>query len=207
MCRNDQTLLLSMNMRRNYTNSLLNGASSRKSTQTWRKKNKEKHTPYTMTDTLEISIRFLYDCFAKIHESRSHHYNYRFKFVCHLAREQCEKILSNTRQMPGEHCNEIWALKILVCNSVSQPLHVKDFFLTSTNLWRFKIDYENNSNTSSNKFLFHRSHSQISMRNLRLSLFHKFVKIRAFGRQRTPNVVFWLKLISVLGFKIARVEK
>jgi len=47
----------------------------------------------------------------------------------------------------------------------------------------------------------HRPHSQISMRILSLSLFHKFVEIRTCGRQRTsPDVVFWLKLVSVLGF-------
>jgi len=39
------------------------------------------------------------------------------------------------------------------------------------------------------------------MRILPLSLFHKFVEIRACGRQRTADVVFWLNLISVLGFK------
>jgi len=47
----------------------------------------------------------------------------------------------------------------------------------------------------------HRPHSQISMRNLSLSLFHKFVEKRACGRQRTPDIVLWLKLISVFGFK------
>jgi len=35
-----------------------------------------------------------------------------------------------------------------------------------------------------------------------LSLFHKFVEIRACRRQRTsPDLVFCLKLFSVLGFK------
>jgi len=34
-----------------------------------------------------------------------------------------------------------------------------------------------------------------------LSLFQKFVEIRACGRQPTPDVVCWLKLVSVLGFK------
>jgi len=47
----------------------------------------------------------------------------------------------------------------------------------------------------------HRPHSQISVSILSLSLFHKFVEIRACGRQRTPDVVIWLKLLSVLGFK------
>jgi len=47
----------------------------------------------------------------------------------------------------------------------------------------------------------HRQHSQISMRNLSLSLSHKHVEIRACVRQRTPYVVFWLKLESVRGFK------
>jgi len=49
--------------------------------------------------------------------------------------------------------------------------------------------------------LVHRPHSQISMRVLSLSFFHKFVEIRACGRQRTSDIVFWLKLASVLGFK------
>jgi len=39
------------------------------------------------------------------------------------------------------------------------------------------------------------------MRILSLSLFHKFVEISACGRQRTPDVVFWLKLLSVPGLK------
>ena len=47
----------------------------------------------------------------------------------------------------------------------------------------------------------HRPHPQISMRILSLSLFHKFVEIRACGLQRTPDVVFWLKLVSVPCFK------
>jgi len=47
----------------------------------------------------------------------------------------------------------------------------------------------------------HCPHSQISMRILSLSLFHKFVEIRACGLQRTLDVVFWLKLILVPGFK------
>ena len=34
-----------------------------------------------------------------------------------------------------------------------------------------------------------------------LSLFHKFVEIRVCGLQRTADVVFWLKLVSVPGFK------
>jgi len=34
-----------------------------------------------------------------------------------------------------------------------------------------------------------------------LSLSRKFVEIRACGRQRTPDLVFWLKLFAVLGFK------
>jgi len=50
--------------------------------------------------------------------------------------------------------------------------------------------------------LVHRPHSQISMRTLSLSLFHQFVEIRACGLQRTsPDVVFWLKLVSALAFK------
>jgi len=47
----------------------------------------------------------------------------------------------------------------------------------------------------------HRPHSQISMRILSLRLLHKFVKIKACGRQRTPDVVFWLNLLPVFGFK------
>ena len=39
------------------------------------------------------------------------------------------------------------------------------------------------------------------MRILSLTLFHKFVEIRACGHQRPPDVVFWLKLVSVLAFK------
>jgi len=39
------------------------------------------------------------------------------------------------------------------------------------------------------------------MRIISLNLFQKFVEIRTCGRQRTPDVVFWLKLVSVLGFK------
>jgi len=39
------------------------------------------------------------------------------------------------------------------------------------------------------------------MRILSLSLFQKFVEIRACGHQRPPDVAFWLKLVSVLGFK------
>ena len=35
-----------------------------------------------------------------------------------------------------------------------------------------------------------------------MSLFHKFVEQRACGRQRPPDVVFCLKLVSVLGLKI-----
>jgi len=53
----------------------------------------------------------------------------------------------------------------------------------------------------------HHPHSQISMRILSLSLFHTFVEIRACGRQRPPDVVFWLKLVSVLGFKHSCVVK
>jgi len=42
----------------------------------------------------------------------------------------------------------------------------------------------------------------LSLFHMSLSLFHKFVEIRACGRQRTsPDLVFWLKLFSVLGFK------
>jgi len=47
----------------------------------------------------------------------------------------------------------------------------------------------------------HRPQPQISTRILSLCLFHKFVEIRACGCQRTPDVVFWLQLISVPGFK------
>jgi len=36
------------------------------------------------------------------------------------------------------------------------------------------------------------------MRILSLSLFHKFVEVRACGRQFPPEVVFWWKLLSVL---------
>jgi len=39
------------------------------------------------------------------------------------------------------------------------------------------------------------------MRILSLSLFHKFVEINTCGRQRTSDVIFCLKLVSVLGFK------
>jgi len=40
------------------------------------------------------------------------------------------------------------------------------------------------------------------MRILFLSLFHKFVEIiRAYDRELAPDVVFWLKLVSVPGFK------
>jgi len=53
----------------------------------------------------------------------------------------------------------------------------------------------------------HHPHSQISMRILSLSLFHKFVEIRACDRQRPPDVVFWLKMVSVLGFKNSCVVK
>jgi len=42
----------------------------------------------------------------------------------------------------------------------------------------------------------HHQHSQISTRILPLSLFHKFVELRACGRQRPPDIVFWLKLVS-----------
>jgi len=49
----------------------------------------------------------------------------------------------------------------------------------------------------------HRPHSQISMRILSLSFFHKFVELRACGRQRPLDAVFWLKLASVLGLKTA----
>jgi len=40
------------------------------------------------------------------------------------------------------------------------------------------------------------------MRILSLSLFHKLVELRACGCQRPPDVVFWLKLVLVLGLKI-----
>jgi len=39
------------------------------------------------------------------------------------------------------------------------------------------------------------------MRISSLSLFHKFVKIRVCDLQRTLDIVFWLKLVSVHGFK------
>jgi len=39
------------------------------------------------------------------------------------------------------------------------------------------------------------------MRTLSLSLFHQFTEIRACGRQRSHDVFFWLKLVSVHGFK------
>jgi len=51
--------------------------------------------------------------------------------------------------------------------------------------------------------LVYRPHSQIPMGIMSLSLFHNFVKKRFCGRQRTPGVVFWLKLDSVLGFKFS----
>jgi len=41
------------------------------------------------------------------------------------------------------------------------------------------------------------------MRILSLSFFHKFVELRACGRQRPLDAVFWLKLASVLGLKTA----
>jgi len=47
----------------------------------------------------------------------------------------------------------------------------------------------------------HLPHSQISMRILSLSLFHKFVEIQACGLQHTADVVFWLNLVSVPGFE------
>ena len=34
-----------------------------------------------------------------------------------------------------------------------------------------------------------------------LSLFQKFVETRTCGFQRTPDVIFWLKLVSVLRFE------
>jgi len=43
-------------------------------------------------------------------------------------------------------------------------------------------------------------HSKISMRMLSLGL-HKFNEMKTYGRQRTPDVAFWLMLISVLGLK------
>jgi len=42
-----------------------------------------------------------------------------------------------------------------------------------------------------------RQHSQLSPRVLSITLFHKLVEVRASGRQRTPDIVFWLKLVSV----------
>ena len=39
------------------------------------------------------------------------------------------------------------------------------------------------------------------MKTLSLSSFHKFVELSACDWQRTPGVVFWLKLVSVLGFR------
>jgi len=46
-----------------------------------------------------------------------------------------------------------------------------------------------------------RPHSQISVRIMSLSLFHKFFEIKACGLQCTADVIFWLKLVSVPGFK------
>ena len=48
----------------------------------------------------------------------------------------------------------------------------------------------------------HRPHSQLCIWILSRCLFHEFVVLRACGRQRPPDVVFWLKLVSVLGLKI-----
>jgi len=45
------------------------------------------------------------------------------------------------------------------------------------------------------------------MRILSLSLFHKFVEIRACGLQRTPDVVFWLKLVLLPGFKNSYIDE
>jgi len=73
-----------------------------------------------------------------------------------------------------------------------------------------KIDYDHENNTNDSfsiAYLVHRPHSQITMRILSLNLFHKFVEIRACGRQRTPEVVFWLKLVLVLGFKNSYIVK
>jgi len=36
---------------------------------------------------------------------------------------------------------------------------------------------------------------------LSLNFFHQFVEIKAYGHQRTPDVIFWLMLVSVLGVK------
>jgi len=52
---------------------------------------------------------------------------------------------------------------------------------------RTQVDNENNANNL--------------MKTLSLSSFHKFVELSACDWQRTPGVVFWLKLVSVLGFR------
>ena len=44
--------------------------------------------------------------------------------------------------------------------------------------------------------LVYHPHSQISIKILSLKLFHKFVEIRACGRQCTPDIVLWLRLVS-----------
>jgi len=49
--------------------------------------------------------------------------------------------------------------------------------------------------------LVYRPHSQISMRIVSLSLFHKFHEIRACGHQCTPDIILRLKLVVVLGLK------
>jgi len=51
------------------------------------------------------------------------------------------------------------------------------------------------------KYLVYHPHSKILMRIMSLSLFQKFVETRTCGFQRTPDVIFWLKLVSVLRFK------
>jgi len=50
--------------------------------------------------------------------------------------------------------------------------------------------------------LVYRPHSQISMRIISLSLFHKSVETRVCGSQSAPDAVFWLNLVSVHGSKI-----
>jgi len=50
-----------------------------------------------------------------------------------------------------------------------------------------------------------RRHSQISMRILSLTLFHKFIEIRACGLQRTPDVIC-LTLVSVPGRLVIRLK-
>jgi len=66
---------------------------------------------------------------------------------------------------------------------------------------------ENITNTSFSKFGSSPPFTNFN-ENLLSNLFHKFAEIRACGCQRTTDVVFWLKLVSVLGFKNSfRVDK